>query len=101
MPDEVSRVAASLGVPPYALALTIGGDLQFVVTAAADEADVLSAAGLTRIGRIIEGSGCEIELPNGTVVAVPGQGHSDARAMTFADEVRSLAAEIAELIARP
>src|SRR5258708_38580412 len=33
-PEPVVTVAAALDVPAYAFALTIGGDLQFVVTAA-------------------------------------------------------------------
>jgi thiamine-monophosphate kinase len=100
VPGPVMTMASAMDIPPYALALTIGGDLQFVVTADREHSAVLSAAGMTHIGRITEGSACEIQLPTGRVVAIPSQGHRDARAMTFGDEVRSLATEIAELVTR-
>ena len=84
-------VAALAGVPPYALAFTVGGDLQFIICADDRYSGHLQHLGLARIGTIHADPGHRKLLgADGALTDLPSQGHRDVRQMTFHDEVAHL-----------
>jgi thiamine-monophosphate kinase len=88
---QVAVLSAQLGVPPYAFALTVGGDLQFVLCASERYFSHLDALGLVRIGTIHpDPTHRKLVGTNGALTELPAAGHRDVRAMTFCDEVGHL-----------
>jgi thiamin-phosphate kinase len=92
--DPVGIIATQIGVPPYAFAFTVGGDLQFLISADNRYSSSLEDLGLVRIGTI-HGDPRHRKLvhPNGTFASLPSLGHRDANAMTFREEVTFLLRE--------
>jgi thiamine-monophosphate kinase len=85
---HVAALAAQLGVPPYAFAFTLGGDLQFVLCASERYSSHLDALGLVRIGTIHpDPTYRKLVGMKGALTELPRAGHRDVRAMTFRDEV--------------
>jgi len=85
---QVSVLSAQLGVPPYAFAFTVGGDLQFILCASDRYSARLEALGLARIGTIHpDPAHRKLVGVNGALTDLPAVGHRDAHAMTFRDEV--------------
>ncbi len=95
---HVVHVASSLGFPPWTLALGCGGDFQFVASAPEKAAAHMKRMGFARIGTITDGASLQLKLPTGSMVALPGQGHRDARNLSFADEILMLVSEVAKLV---
>jgi thiamine-monophosphate kinase len=98
--DVVREIAERLGVPALALALSIGGDLQFLLTAPTSAQEALLAAGFTRIGAVTSEPALTLRLSHCTV-AWPSEGHRDGRRVTFAAEIDHISRQVAQHIARP
>lgn len=89
--QHVETIAAQVGVPPYAFAFTVGGDLQFVVCADNRYSGRLEDLGLTRIGTIHnDPRHRKLVHPDGRLSTLPSLGHRDANGMAFRDEVNFL-----------
>lgn len=85
---HVAVLSAQLGVPPYAFAFTLGGDLQFVLCASERYSSHLDALDLVRIGTIHpDPTHRKLVGMNGALTELPRAGHRDVHAMTFRDEV--------------
>jgi thiamine-monophosphate kinase len=89
-----SKAAHEHGLSDFALAASIGGDLQSVFTADISQSRILRRVGLTRIGRVIEGDGVRLVNSYGAVRNVGFTGHRDARRMSFFQEVLQIAREL-------
>jgi thiamine-monophosphate kinase len=88
---HVATLSAQLRVPPYAFAFTVGGDLQFVLSASEQYSSQLEALGLVRIGTIHPNpSYRKLVGADGSATDLPTEGHRDAHKMTFRDEVGHL-----------
>jgi len=88
---QVQVVSAQMGVPSYAFAFTVGGDLQFIIGAGNRYSARLEALGLVRIGTIhADPAHRKLVNADGTLTDLPSVGHRDAHAMTFRDEVGHL-----------
>lgn len=88
---HVAVLCVQSGVPPYAFAFTVGGDLQFVLCASERYFSRLDALGMVRIGTIHpDPAHRKLVGPNGAQTELPAAGHRDVRAMTFRDEVDHL-----------
>jgi thiamine-monophosphate kinase len=88
---HVALLSTELGVPPYAFAFTVGGDLQFILCACERYFPHLEALGLVRIGTIhADPAHRKLIGTNGALTDLPAVGHRDARGMTFRDEVGHL-----------
>jgi len=88
---HVTVLSARLGVPSYAFAFTVGGDLQFVLCAGERYSSHLDALGLVRIGTIHpDPTHRKLVGTTGALTELSAAGHRDVRAMTFRDEVGHL-----------
>jgi thiamine-monophosphate kinase len=95
--DGIREIAERLGVPAVALALSIGGDLQFLLTAPVSARAALIAAGLIRIGTIVDGAALTLRLSQRTI-DWPSEGHRDGRRVSFATEIDQIARHVAQQI---
>lgn len=89
--EDVARLAA---VHPGYFALTVGGDLQFLLTARPAVDAILQRLGYLRIGKITDES---MTLVTGSAhsSAFPIDGHRDGRGLSFPDEIAYLLQRVA------
>ena len=88
---EAEAVARSLAVPGYRMAFTIGGDLQFLVTASARYEKNLHEIGLVKIGSVHADPSHRIIIDSSNKrVPLPSAGHRDSRGLTFHEEIQYL-----------
>jgi len=88
---EAEAVARSLAVPGYRMAFTIGGDLQFLITASARYEKRLQEIGLVKIGAVHADPGHRVIIDSSdTRVPLPTAGHRDGRGLTFHEEIKYL-----------
>jgi len=88
---HVAALSTQLGVPPYAFAFTVGGDLQFILCASEHYSAYLDTLGLVRIGTIHPyPAHRKLVGVDGLLTDLPTAGHRDVREMTFRDEVGHL-----------
>jgi thiamin-phosphate kinase len=85
---HVAVLSMQLGVPSYAFAFTVGGDLQFLLCASERYSILLENLGLRRIGTVhADPAYRKLVGVKGALTDLPAAGHRDVRAMTFRDEV--------------
>lgn len=88
--QQTQEYASLLGVDGRSFATTVGGDLQFLATAPIEVRSSLSACGMVRIGEVTGPAGGRILVKDQSEVPWPDLGHSDARGLSFADEISLL-----------
>ena len=84
---QTRKIARSYGLSPWAFALGIGGDFQFLVTTSARCKARVKEMGFHFVGEIIKNDRIEVHLPDGQVSLLPDHGHRDARDVSFFKEV--------------
>ncbi len=88
--DGTRYIAHKLGVLPQQFAFTVGGDLQFLISAEPTYSTRLSALGMTRIGRMTTDPDLVIRTASNDIIPLPQVGHRDAHALPFVREIYSL-----------
>lgn len=96
--QQVIQVAERLRVAPAAMALLVGGDMQFLVTAPPVARPALQAAGFHRIGILTPGLDMALRLGDDRTVRWPIEGHRNARRVSFVEEIWHLCRLIAERV---
>lgn len=86
---HVAPTAERLGVHPASLALVLGGDFQFVLSAPSRARADLEGIGMAWIGRTTR-DGSVAASSGGRRVPLSDLGHRDGRRLPFAEEVRVL-----------
>ncbi|MCA1706968.1 MAG: thiamine-phosphate kinase, partial [Actinobacteria bacterium] len=87
--EEAIEVSERRGVRPASLALVLGGDFQFLMTAPSTGRDTLEAIGMSWIGRTTRDSAIVARSSRG-VISLPDLGHRDGRRLSFVEEVEVL-----------
>lgn len=94
---ETEQIAKHLGILPQRLALTIGGDLQFLLSAPPELSSTLVDAGFVKVGNIVDDRSpnprvtLEMAGANKTIYGLPDSlGHKDYRKLSFIAEIELL-----------
>jgi thiamine-monophosphate kinase len=89
---ETRVLADRLGVPAWAFAFASGGDFQFLVSTAPEAARAMSGLGFRRIGTLTRDPALQLCSDARVFAPMPDSGHSDARGLSFVDEIGQLLA---------
>jgi thiamine-monophosphate kinase len=90
---QAREIARFYNLAPWAFALGIGGDFQFLATTSASSKAKVTELGFHLVGRMTRARTVELRLPDGRRSNMPGTGHRDVRDVSFCKEVEILLGE--------
>lgn len=91
--ENLRQVGKELGIVPWLFGFSLGGDMQFLVTANPKESHLFEKLGYVRIGELVEGSGVSLKH-DGEVKKIAALGHRDSRGVSFYEEAKLILKEI-------
>jgi thiamine-monophosphate kinase len=91
--QNTTLLANMRNVPPWAYALLIGGDFQFIVTTQAQERTTMRDFGFVEIGHITDTRLYQMQIDN-NYYDLPNHGHEDGRQLSFGNEIAFLMSKI-------